>query len=291
MGAPRWTRLPSSRLTPRNSASVFETESVEPTLPGFDRAVANMCRAGAPEPAWSENEPADEAMCRLDPEDPRSKPVPATPLAAYTHLEDAIGAADLGLLQQAAIRREHLLRGLPYDGPPGLHFAQGPLSVFLPTGASYMPRDELLAEYLPAMLDAAKQNAPLAPFVQEIARNEAARNYLEPFFNRSRIVSVELVDPEGKSNTASRLKFVVDTDEVRDYGGLITLASLEPLARSSLELEVLRSQDEAEQLAKLVLLQSKTEAVKEKVLPLLMQVIQGPGKFANCGFATATSIW
>jgi hypothetical protein len=85
------------------------------------------------------------------------EPIPDNPLAAYPFLAMALDRAWLQSLEAAAYRREHLRRGVPYNGPKGLFFAQGPLSHFLPPGSEYVSKEELLEALMPGMFAAARE--------------------------------------------------------------------------------------------------------------------------------------
>jgi hypothetical protein len=209
---------------------------------------------------------------------PVCEPIPENPLVAYPFLIIAIDAGQLQELQDAAYRREHLRRGLAFNGPQGLFFAQAELESFLVPGTEYVAREELLAALMPAMVAAAWARADVEPYVAEIARNESARLYLEPL--RNPLVNVELVDPEGKESAPTRLKFVVDFKEVRDDHGSIPLPSLDAISRSPYELIDAGAKVDARQLSEIAYFQARTEWMSEKYLKILPEMKDDPKEYA-----------
>ncbi len=147
-----------------------------------------------------------DATCSADnPALTTCEPIPDNPLADYPFLAIALESDSLQMLQDAAYRREHLRRGIPYTGPQGLFFAQVPLRNLLAPGTEYVSREELLAALMPPLLDAARNHTDPEPYIAEIARNEAARQMLEPIGNP--LVNVEIPDPDGEHDTPTELTF------------------------------------------------------------------------------------
>jgi len=213
-------------------------------------------------------EPEPSAVCM---------PVPENPLAPYPFLAFALDIAQLQDLQDAIYRREHLRRGVPFSGPQGLFFAQAPLDAFLLPGNDYVPREDLLAVMMPAMLSAARTHDDVEPYIAEIARNETARNFLEPL--RNPLVNVELVDPDGEQNLPSYLKFVVDFHQIPDDHGAILPASLNPLSRVSYQLVSATAKVNARQLSEIALLQARTEWMNGDYLKTMVDIKQKPEEY------------
>jgi len=208
---------------------------------------------------------------------PACEPITENPLEAYPYLIIAIGD-QLQSLQDAAYRREHLRQGVPFDGPEGLFFAQAPLESFLTPGTEYVSRDELVAALLPAMQAAASEHSDVEPYVAEIARNETARLYLEPL--RNRLVNVELVDPDGKDTSPTRLKFVVDFIEVQDDHGSIPLPSLDAISKAPYSLIEAGAKVDARQLSEIALLQARTEWMEATYQQKLADITANPEDYA-----------
>jgi hypothetical protein len=209
----------------------------------------------------------------------RQEQIPEHPLAEYYNLFLALPPSDVRDLENAARRREHLRRGLTYQGPPGFFIAQGPLPSFLPPESGFLPRELMLAQFMPLLLDAARTHSNPAALVREIARNEAARNYTERLPHG--LVSVELLDHDGLvKDEPSTLRFSVGVTPVKDVNGLIPLSSLDPLSPRKLELEVMVCTHNAEQLRDLALLQAQTEAGLKDALPVAIQMEMEPQRFA-----------
>jgi hypothetical protein len=209
---------------------------------------------------------------------PVCEPVPENPLAGYGFLLVALDLPQIQDLQDAAYRREHLRRGLNFTGPRGLMFAQAPLQQFLEPGSDYVSREELMAALFPAMMTTAGRRGDVEPYVSEIARNEAARNFLEAL--RNPLVNVELVDPEGKDDAPSRLKFVVDFTEIADLHGAITLASLGAISPVSFNLLSAKSAVTARQLSEIALLQARLDMLNGDYLNALNKIIKEPENYA-----------
>ncbi len=189
--------------------------------------------------------------------EPVCEPIPDNPLAAYPFLAVALDRDSLQLLQDAAYRREHLRRAIPYNGPQGLFFAQGHLKDFLAPGTEYVSREELVSALLPGLLDAARNHGDAEPYIAEIARNEAARQMLEPI--RDQMLNVELPDPDGLDGTPTRLTFAADFKQLPDDHGALALSSLDPLSNRSAYAWTIFALDDARQLADIAGLNAKTE--------------------------------
>ncbi|HEY7303662.1 MAG TPA: DUF4157 domain-containing protein [Bryobacteraceae bacterium] len=213
---------------------------------------------------------ADDQICT---------PIPENPLADYPFLAVALDRDSLQMLQDAAYRREHLRRGLPYDGPQGLFFAQASLSNFLAPGTEYVLRDELLSALLPGLFDAARTHADAEPFIAEIARNEAARQMLEPLGNP--LVNVELPDPDGLVDTPSELTFTANFKKLRDDHGALALASLDPLSTRGAYLWTLIALNDARQLAEIAELNAKTEYLLEHYGERLDKMAADPADYTQ----------
>ncbi len=213
---------------------------------------------------------ADDQVC---------EPISDNPLAAYPYLAIALDRDSLQMLQDAAYRREHLRSGIPYDGPQGLSFAQGHLNDFLAPGTEYVSREELLNALLPGLLDAARNHADPDPFVAEIARNEAARQMLEPIGNP--VLNVELPDPDGLEEMPTYLTFSADFKQLQDDHGALALASLDPLSKRSAYLWTLIALNDARQLAEIALLNAKTEWLLQKYGDRLDDMIAHPADYTE----------
>jgi hypothetical protein len=213
---------------------------------------------------------ADDQVC---------EPISDNPLAAYPYLAVALDRDSLQMLQDAAYRREHLRSGIPYNGPQGLFFAQGHLNDFLAPGTEYVSREELLSALLPGLLDAARNHADAEPFVAEIARNEAARQMLEPIGNP--VVNVELPDPDGLEEMPTYLAFSADFKQLQDDHGALALASLDPLSKRSAYLWTLIALNDARQLAEIAVLNAKTEWLLEKYGDRLNDMIADPADYTG----------
>ena len=213
---------------------------------------------------------ADDQVC---------EPISDNPLAAYPYLAIALDRDSLQMLQDAAYRREHLRSGIPYDGPQGLRFAQGYLNDFLAPGTEYVSREELLSALLPGLLDAARNHADAEPFVAEIARNEAARQILEPIGNP--LVNVELPDPDGLEAIPTYVTFSADFKQLQDDHGALALASLDPLSKRSAYLWTLIALGDAHQLAEIAVLNAKTEWLLEKYGDRLKDMIADPADYTQ----------
>ena len=209
---------------------------------------------------------------------PVCEPVPENLLAGYEFLLVALDLPQLQDLQDAAYRREHLRRGLNFTGPRGLIFAQAPLEQFLEPGSDYVSRAELVAALFPAMMTAAARRSDVEPYVAEIARNEAARNFLEAL--RNPLVKVELVDPEGNEDTPTRLKFVAGVTEIADLHGSIALPSLDVISPVSFNLVSSRAAVNAQQLSEIALLQARLDMLNGDYLKALIEIIKEPENYA-----------
>ncbi len=210
----------------------------------------------------------------------RREEIPDHPLAEYYNLFLALPPSDIRDLENAARRREYLRRGLPYTGPPGSFIAQRDLQSFLPPEETgFLPREFMLAQFMPLLLEAARAQSDPAALVLAIARNEAARNYIERIPHG--LVSVELVDHDGlMKNAPSALRFSVGVTPVKDLHGLIPLINLDPLSPRKFELEMMVCTHNAEQLRDLALLQSQTEQGLKDALPVAVEMAMEPQKFA-----------
>jgi hypothetical protein len=206
--------------------------------------------------------------------------IPDNPLDGYPFLVVALEAESLQLLQDAAYRREHLRRGLPYDGPPGLFLAQAPLSNFLPPGTEYVSREELLAALWPPLLNAAIEHSDPEPYVTEIARNEAARQFLEPIGNP--LVNVQMPDPDGTwQDMPTELTFTADFKQLQNDHGALPPAALDPLSRRTAYLWTLLARNDAEQLREMALLKARIDWVQERYGERLTQMTNDPADYAQ----------
>jgi hypothetical protein len=208
------------------------------------------------------------------------EPIPDNPLAGYPFLAVALDAESLQLLQDAAYRREHLRRGLPYNGPQGLFFAQSPLAGFLPPGTEYVSRQELLAALWPPLLRAAHEHTDPAPYLAEIVRNEAARQFLEPIGNP--LVNVEMPDPDGKwHDTPTELTFNANFKQLQNDRGALPLAALDPLSRRGSYLWTLTARNDADQLKEIALLKARIDWLQEKYGERLNEMTADPADYAQ----------
>jgi hypothetical protein len=208
------------------------------------------------------------------------EPIPDNPLADYPFLAIALDRQSLQLLQDAAYRREHLRRGQPYDGPQGLFFAQAPLANFLPPGTEYVSRNELIAALLPSLLTAAREHTDPEPYLTEIARNEAARQFLEPIGNP--LVNVEMPDPDGKwEDIPTELTFNANFKQLLNDRGALPLAALDPLSTRGAYLWTLIARNDAQQLRDIALLKARTDWLQENYDERLNQMTADPADYAQ----------
>ena len=220
--------------------------------------------------------PIDET-CSV--EQPACEAIPENPLADYPYLAIALDSNSLQLLQDAAYRREHLRQGIPYDGPQGVFFAQAQLSNFLAPGTEYVSRQELLAALMPPLLDAARNHTDPQPYISEVARNEAARQMLEPIGNP--LVNVELPDPDGLQNVPTQLTFTVDFKKLPDDHGALALASLDPISLRSAYMWTRVAEYDAEQLSSIALLNAKAEWLFQNVADRLNDMAADPADYTQ----------
>ncbi|MDB5812205.1 MAG: hypothetical protein JWN94_4327 [Betaproteobacteria bacterium] len=219
-----------------------------------------------------------ESTCSAD--DPAvCEPIPENPLADYPFLAVALDRESLQLLQDAAYRREHLRRGVPYDGEKGLFFAQAPLSKFLAPTTEYVSREELIAALMPGMLNAARSHTDVEVYVAEIARNEAARQMLEPLGDP--LLNVELPDPDGQMDIESELTFTVNFKRLQDDHGALALASLDPLSMRGAYLWTLIALNDARQLSEIALLNAQVEWLLEKYGERLNAIAADPADYTQ----------
>jgi hypothetical protein len=255
--------------TPAVTDQLRQAKSYDPAVPAYLRS--ELVSEVGPELSCAPEYP-------LSLQGPVCEPVPENPLAGYEFLLFALDLSQLQDLQDAAYRREHLRRGLNFSGPHGLMFAQAPLHQFLEPGSEYLSREELLSAFFPAMRAAGRQHGDVEPYVGEIARNEAARNFIEPL--RNPLVNVELVDPEGKQDTPSSLKFVANFNEITDVHGAIPLANLIELSRASFALVEAKAAVNARQLSEIALLQAQLDWMNGDYLSTLLEMTAGAKRFA-----------
>lgn len=235
--------------------------------------VVQQANSGTPR---VQRQPLDQT-CSAD--DQVCEPIPDNPLANYPYLAVALDRDSLQMLQDAAYRREHLRRGLPYDGPQGLFFAQGHLKDFLAPGIAYVSREELLGRFIPAMLTAAREHSDIEPFVAEIARNEATRQMLEPIGNP--ILNIEMPDPDGLEDTPTVLRFNADFKQLQDDHGALALASLDPLSARGSYLWTLIALNDAHDLAKIAGLNAKMEWLLEHYGDRLNDMAADPADYTQ----------
>ena len=221
-----------------------------------------------------------DATCSADnPAASTCEPIPDNPLADYPFLAIALDPDSLQMLQDAAYRREHLRRGIPYTGPQGLFFAQAPLSNFLAPGTEYVSREELVAALMPPLLDAARNHTDPEPYVAEIARNEAARQMLEPI--RNPLVNVEIPDPDGEHDTPTELTFTANFKKLPDDHGALALASLDPISARGAYLWTLIALNDARQLSDIALLNARAEWLQQHVADRLNDMAADPADYAQ----------
>jgi uncharacterized protein DUF4157 len=223
--------------------------------------------------------PHDATCSAEDPASTTCEPIPDNPLAMYPFLTVALDPDSLQMLQDAAYRREHFRRGIPYTGPQGLFFAQAPLANFLAPGTEYVSREELLAALMPPLLDAARNHTDPEPYITEIARNEAARQMLDPIGNP--LVNVEIPDPDGEFDTPTELTFTADFKKLPDDHGALALASLDPISKRGAYLWTLIALDDARQLSDIALLNARAEFLQQKVSDRLDDMAKDPADYAQ----------
>jgi hypothetical protein len=226
-----------------------------------------------------QRKPLDATCSANNPAVSTCEPIPDNPLADYPFLAIALDPDSLQMLQDAAYRREHLRRGIPYTGPQGLFFAQASLSNFLAPGTEYVSREELLAALMPPLLDAARNHNDPEPYVAEIARNEAARQMLEPI--RNPLVNVEIPDPDGEHDTPTELTFTANFKKLPDDHGALALASLDPLSIRGAYLWTLIAVNDARQLSDVALLNARAEWLQQHVADRLNDMAADPADYAQ----------
>lgn len=202
----------------------------------------------------------------------------ATVLSGYPSLMDALPAAEWRALADAARRRRALQRGTDPGPDAGFPTVSGTLGDFLPEGAVWVPREEILRTHY-GSLGTAQGPAPGAmEAARAIAVNETLRTYLADRADQQ--VMVDLADPEGLEAGGPQLRMSVFGIDLPHRNGVIPVDALDALGTDTLAQVADAAGADAEQLISVAVAEAQAAQALPEALDVAAAVRQTPGRYA-----------